>query len=90
MLVNEYAKCFVTPDVRYINREEDVGDEGMRRSKESYHPVRLLEKYLVRIPAQPEEGETAMQEVYEFLKNAARIISPPSMATSRTYARSAR
>ena len=44
MLVNEYAKCFVTPDVRYINREEDVGDEGMRRSKESYHPVRLLEK----------------------------------------------
>ena len=68
VLVNEYAKCFVTPDVRYINREEDVGDEGMRRSKESYHPVRLLEKYLVRIPAQPEEGETAMQEVYEFLK----------------------
>ena len=37
MLVNEYAKCFATPDVRYINREEDVGDEGMRRSKESYH-----------------------------------------------------
>lgn len=68
VLVNEYAKCFVTPDVRYINREEDVGDEGMRRSKESYHPVRLLEKYLVRIPAQPEKGETIMQEVYEFLK----------------------
>ena len=22
VLVNEYAKCFVTPDVRYINREE--------------------------------------------------------------------
>ena len=68
VLVNEYAKCFVTPDVRYINREEDVGDEGMRRSKESYHPVRLLEKYLVRIPVQPEKGETIMQEVYEFLK----------------------
>ena len=68
VLVNEYAKCFVTPDVRYINREEDVGDEGIRRSKESYHPVRLLEKYLVRIPAQPEKGETIMQEVYEFLK----------------------
>lgn len=68
VLVNEYAKCFVTPDVRYINREEDVGDEGMRRSKESYHPVRLLEKYLVRIPAQPEKGENTMQEVYEFLK----------------------
>lgn len=29
-LVNEYAKCFVTPGVRYINREEDAGDEGLR------------------------------------------------------------
>lgn len=67
-LVNEYAKCFVTPGVRYINREEDAGDEGLRRSKESYHPVRLLEKYLVQIPAQPEKGDKSMQEVYEFLK----------------------
>ncbi len=68
VLVNEYAKCFVTPGVRYINREEDAGDEGLRRSKESYHPVRLLEKYLVQIPAQPEKGDKSMQEVYEFLK----------------------
>ncbi len=50
MLVNEYAKRYVTEDVKYINREEDTGDPGIRQSKESYHPIQLLEKYVVTIP----------------------------------------
>lgn len=49
VLVNEFARRFVTEDVQYINREEDVGDEGVRKSKLSYHPLRLLEKYLVEV-----------------------------------------
>ena len=49
MLVNEYAKHFVTEDVKFINREEDTGDAGIRQSKESYHPLELLEKYVVTI-----------------------------------------
>lgn len=32
------------PGLKYINREEDMGDPGLRYSKESYHPVALLDK----------------------------------------------
>lgn len=49
LLVREFAKCFVSDGVNFINREEDDGNEGLRTSKLSYHPVKLLEKYLVTV-----------------------------------------
>lgn len=37
--------CKNFPQVKFINREDDGGDEGLKRAKESYHPVALLRKY---------------------------------------------
>ena len=34
------------PGVSWLNREDDMGLEGLRRSKESYHPDQMVEKYL--------------------------------------------
>ena len=47
IMANEFAKHNVTGGVRFINREDDAGDEGLRKSKLQYNPVRLVDKYTV-------------------------------------------
>lgn len=46
-MAQEFAKCFVTEGINYINREDDAGDAGLRKSKLQYNPVRLVDKFNV-------------------------------------------
>ena len=49
MLMNQFVRMFADGGIDYINREEDDGIEGLRTSKLSYHPVELLDKYVVEL-----------------------------------------
>jgi len=47
-LVNREFSRLLYNDCRYINREQDLGEPGLRNAKLSYHPVELIKKFRVR------------------------------------------
>lgn len=48
-LVNQQFLAHAWADVPFVNREQDVGEPGLRQAKESYHPARMVEKFTVRL-----------------------------------------
>lgn len=51
MINNEFCIHAANP-YNYVNREQDLGVPGLRKAKESYHPVRLVESYKMRLKGQ--------------------------------------
>ena len=47
-MINQQFAEHECQDVTYINREEDTGDEGLRKAKLSYKPVFMVEKGTVK------------------------------------------
>ena len=43
-LESEYFKMFY-PDIQYINKEDDMGRENLRKAKLASKPIKLIEKY---------------------------------------------
>lgn len=41
----QFAKRELASKYKYINREEDMGIEGIRRAKKSYYPCKMIKKY---------------------------------------------
>lgn len=47
MLARLYAEANAEPRLRFINREDDSGDEGLRHSKTEYRPITLIDKFVM-------------------------------------------
>lgn len=45
MINQQFVKNALEP-FEYVNREDDLGEEGLRKAKESYRPVMLYERYV--------------------------------------------
>ena len=46
--INQQFLIHEFPEAEYVNREDDLGQEGLRKAKMTYRPVYLAEKYTIK------------------------------------------
>ena len=64
MINNEFVSR-LPEDITYINREEDLGLEGLRKTKLSYQPDLILDKMTATLTAHSKETEEEMRVRFE-------------------------
>ena len=45
--INQQFLIQAFPEAEYVNREDDVGDPGLRKAKQSYRPIAMVKKYRI-------------------------------------------
>ncbi len=50
-VINNWFCREMLSDFEFVNREQDLGDPGLRRAKMSYHPNHMVEKYVAKLKA---------------------------------------
>ena len=84
-IAQAFATAMQRPGLDYINREDDAGDCGLRKSKLQYNPIRLVDKYAVTPRRVIEELEAPPELLTERL-----LIKPIPDADVHPYGRLAR
>ncbi len=53
LLNREMAAALLAQGFELVNREEDLGDPGLRQAKLSYHPVEITMAFLLSLTRAP-------------------------------------
>ena len=48
MINQQFAEHCAAPGFLFINREQDMGLEGLRKAKQSYAPMKMIKKYTIQ------------------------------------------
>ena len=57
-------------DCRYFNREQDLGDPGLRRAKERYYPAHMVQKYVVGLA-----GDDSLDRHFEYCQQHRKVMA---------------
>ena len=60
-MINQQFVLHEMQDCLFINREEDDGVPGLRRAKESYYPIEMIEKYTAVLKRDIKNGYTCKE-----------------------------
>ncbi len=62
MLAQQFARAFCGDGVRFINRMDDAGDPGLRKSKLQYLPCEIVDKFNI-LPRRAIDGISRLPEI---------------------------